>query len=120
MLEQMSRQWTNETKRIYISRPWTERQEVVQLLLIAGANVLATSFNGAIPLHIAVRQGHEDAARLLIDAWSDISSVLDCRETPLHWAVFAGAKVGTAKMLLQVTTQFTSPLSNLFPILVFK
>lgn len=48
--------------------------EVIALLLDHGARVTTRDIAGNTPLHIALSEGHEDIARLLIDTGANINA----------------------------------------------
>lgn len=78
---------------------------VVSVLLEEGqANTDARSFYegsyGVSALHVAVKKGHVDAARLLISHGADINAVDEVGKTPLHYAVGRG-HFGAVQMLVE-------------------
>src|SRR5215467_6389382 len=69
---------------------YKDRNDVVQLLLAAGANVNAKDRFSCTPLHYAVRWGRNKAvAESLLGRKAKVNTKDICGETPLHWvAVF--------------------------------
>jgi ankyrin repeat protein len=66
------------------------KPDIIQALLAEGDNVAdlqAQDIDGNTPLHLACFQGDIDAARILLDAGSDINAVNSYGESPLHLAV---------------------------------
>ena len=60
----------------------------VNLLILAGAN--PDGFNTTYrPLHFAARYGHEETARLLLDAGADVNAIGNWKQTALTEAVQA-------------------------------
>lgn len=74
--------------------------DLVQLLLIHGANVAAKSDGGWSPLHNACELGSETIVRILMGTGSDINAKLLNGMTPLHLAAQAG-HVAVVKCLLE-------------------
>jgi ankyrin repeat protein len=64
---------------------------MVALLLAHEADVHATGKNLEAPLHVAAREGHKEAAELLLIQGADVNSS-DKTGTPLFWAVFYDRK----------------------------
>jgi ankyrin repeat protein len=52
------------------------------------------------PLHVAAALGHDEVARLLLDAGASPKARDECRETPLHLAA-AGNRASTVRLLLE-------------------
>lgn len=79
-----------------------------ELLKGKGELVKDRNEDGSSPLHVAAREGHEGAIRLLLDAGADVNAIEAPREgerwlewwTPLHFAVLGG-KSKAAKILLE-------------------
>ncbi len=61
--------------------------QVEQLLARKGIDVNAKSYAGWTPLSIAVREGHEAVARLLLDHGAQIEAKDDMGRTPLYSAI---------------------------------
>lgn len=55
--------------------------------------------NGASPLHIACKNGHDRILQLLLDNGADINTYMDNGASPLYIACQNGHKI-TAKLLL--------------------
>lgn len=53
------------------------------------------------PLHIAVRQGHLDCVKLLIQAGADVNSVNAGKHTPLHEAAYRGYDAVLCELLIR-------------------
>ena len=63
----------------------------IRSLLQSGANARSRDAQGETALHRAVRGGHQDAARLLLqEGNADANATCDCGMTPLHWASITG------------------------------
>jgi len=60
------------------------RKEVVDILLMAGANVHARDDGGLIPLHNACSFGHAEVVALLLSAGADPNARDNWSYTPLH------------------------------------
>ncbi|KAL3477171.1 ankyrin repeat-containing domain protein [Aspergillus californicus] len=65
-------------------------EEIVRLLLNAGAVVALTEFDHASPLHWAVWNNHERMIGLLVDRGADLKATDAHWMTPLHWAARDG------------------------------
>lgn len=65
-------------------------QEIVELLLAAGADINARSTNGSTVLMMAVREGHAELARRLLAAGADPSLRNEAEEDALQWAMRHG------------------------------
>ncbi|VDD80994.1 unnamed protein product [Mesocestoides corti] len=76
------------------------RLDVVELLLIRGADVSAKDDGGLIPLHNACSFGHTDVVQMLLAAKSDPNAQDNWHYTPLHEAAIKG-KVDVCILLLQ-------------------
>ena len=78
------------------------RAEIVVLLLAAGANprhqTMGRYYSIGTPLHAAVREGHLDAARALLDAGVDPNLPDEGVGPPLHVAIKAG-QAGSVELL---------------------
>ncbi|TLD32578.1 putative electron transfer flavoprotein subunit alpha [Venturia nashicola] len=64
--------------------------EVVQRLLVAGADPRAVSDGGWTALHNAADKGHVHILELLLATDCNVNSTLSNGMTPLHWAAFNG------------------------------
>lgn len=64
--------------------------EVVQLLIVNGANINAKNNVGSTPLHYASTEGNTEVVNLLIDNGADINVKDHVDTTPLHKASFKG------------------------------
>ncbi|VDK22061.1 unnamed protein product, partial [Taenia asiatica] len=76
------------------------RLNVVELLIIKGADVSAKDDGGLIPLHNACSFGHTEVVQLLLAANSDPNAQDNWHYTPLHEAAIKG-KVDVCVLLLQ-------------------
>jgi len=75
--------------------------EIVELLLTHGANILALNTNGSTPLHLAVAVGHVDTAGLLLINKSAINPEDNYGSTPLHRAAEIGKTEVVAMLILR-------------------
>ncbi len=79
----------------YHSTPlhWAARnghQQVVELLLVDGAEVNVVSRYGSTPLHLAAEYGREAVTRLLLAKGAQLDLKGRYGSTPLHWAARNG------------------------------
>jgi len=65
-------------------------EEIVKLLLDAGANREVRNDHGETPLHVAAADGNRAIMRLLLDARADVNARNFAGETPLHIAARDG------------------------------
>lgn len=77
-----------------------QREDMIQRLLAAGANVGAANCNGQSALHFAAYRGDEAIARALLAAGAAASLKDAGGRTPLDWAAHRG-KTGTVELLRQ-------------------
>ncbi|PGH07901.1 hypothetical protein AJ80_07941 [Polytolypa hystricis UAMH7299] len=77
----------------------SSKEEIVKLLLDAGADVNVKNANGDTPLHSAAGSSKEEIVRLLLDAGADIDDMTKSGSTPLHSAVSA-CREDIVKLLL--------------------
>lgn len=63
------------------------RTRIVDLLVRKGAKIDARAPNLATPLMMAVREGHEDIVRALVEAGASTTAVSDRGENALAWAL---------------------------------
>jgi ankyrin repeat protein/Mg2+ and Co2+ transporter CorA len=66
------------------------RDDIIELLLVCGANVMARSDGSWTPLHNACKQGSVKVLRTLLAAGADINAKLLTGRTPLHVAAQEG------------------------------
>jgi ankyrin repeat protein len=78
------------------------RDDIIELLLIHGADVMAKSDGGWTALHNACEQGSVKVAKTLLTAGADVNARLLSGMTPLHVAAQAG-HLGVVKCLLERT-----------------
>ena len=64
--------------------------ELVKLLIAAGADVNKADKWGSPPLHSAAEYGHTDCVKLLIAAGADVNKTNEDSETPLYTAAWNG------------------------------
>lgn len=76
------------------------RDDIIELLLFHGADVMARSDGGWTALHNACQQGIVKIVRTLLTAGADINATLLTRMTPLHVAAQAG-HLDVVKCLLE-------------------
>lgn len=76
--------------------------EVVQRLLLAGADSRAVSDGGWTALHNAADKGHVRILELLLATDCDVNSILSNGMTPLHWAAFNGHEEAVKLILAKV------------------
>uniref|UniRef100_T1ISP3 Uncharacterized protein n=1 Tax=Strigamia maritima TaxID=126957 RepID=T1ISP3_STRMM len=76
------------------------RREVVEHLLLSGANVHARDDGGLIPLHNACSFGHAEVCSLLLNHGADSNARDNWNYTPLHEAAIKG-KIDVCIVLLQ-------------------
>lgn len=70
----------------------------VQSLISYGFDAMRVDRNGDTPLHLAVREGHLETARALLDA-SDVNARNNHGLSPLHWATLRGDRAMCAMLL---------------------
>ncbi|KAE9961428.1 hypothetical protein BLS_002114 [Venturia inaequalis] len=78
--------------------------EVVQRLLVAGADPRAVSDGGWTALHNAADNGHVHVLELLLETDCNVNSTLSNGMTPLHWAAFNGHEEAVKLILAKVDT----------------
>ncbi|MBP7636016.1 ankyrin repeat domain-containing protein, partial [Candidatus Ozemobacteraceae bacterium] len=66
------------------------KDDVVKLLLEAGANREARSEHGETPLHMAAADGHTSIMQMFLEAKADVNARTLAGETPLHLAAREG------------------------------
>lgn len=76
--------------------------EVVQKLLVAGADPGAVSDGGWTALHNAADKGHVRVLELLLETKCNVNSTLSNGMTPLHWAAFNGHEKVVKLLLAKV------------------
>ena len=65
-------------------------EEVVRVLLQAGADKHSSGGISITPMHVAAENGHQEVVRVLLQASADVR-VIDCAgQTPLHVAAMEG------------------------------
>ena len=74
-------------------------KDVVELLIMNGADIHMKLNDGTTPLHLAVGNGYADVARICIANGADIHSLTRTGDTPLHHAAFGGDKASTELLL---------------------
>jgi ankyrin repeat protein len=80
--------------------------EIFRLLILYGGNVNALDKGNWSPLHLAARNGHAYAVKILVAAGSELN-LQDAKHgwTPLHGAIVAGhARVGRILLELKART----------------
>lgn len=77
------------------------REEIVAVLISAGADVNATTERGTLALHAAAQNGHEKIFDRLIAAGAKVDRANDTGQTPLHLAVRYNHPQLTRKLLEQ-------------------
>ena len=75
--------WTS----LHEAAAFSEKPEVISLLLDGGADINARSISGSTPLHLAASFQTAEIVALLLDRGADINSRDMDGETPLHLAV---------------------------------
>ncbi|KAI3318545.1 hypothetical protein HD806DRAFT_526288 [Xylariaceae sp. AK1471] len=75
-------------------------EDIVQLLLNAGADINAADIVNGTPLHCAMTHGHKSIVRLLLDAGADVNRDHKDGWTPLLYAVDHG-HVDIARLLIE-------------------
>lgn len=89
--------------------------KIVQLLLIAGANIDGPK-TGYSPLHCAAKNNEEDIVQLLLDAFADFDKFDESNRTPLHLAAEKG-HLSIVKMLVDHgAATDVADLDNCFPV----
>jgi ankyrin repeat protein len=73
--------------------------EVVQRLLKAQAEVMATGMGLSTPLHVAAKNGHDAVVKVLLDAKADANKLESEGKSPLHLASEHG-RMGVVELLL--------------------
>ena len=64
--------------------------DLVNSLILGGADVCAKRANGETALHLAARYGHDDVVKSLLESQSEINTRDNDGWTPLYSAVYAG------------------------------
>ena len=59
---------------LHCASSWSNKKEVVELLIAKGADVNAKSNRGETPLHLAAYNGHKEIVVLLIDASANVNA----------------------------------------------
>ena len=75
--------------------------ENIQVLLNAGAYVMARTLDGFTPLHIAASEGTPENIRVLLNAGVDVMVRDKFDRTPLHNAARFNDKIGVIEVLLE-------------------
>lgn len=104
------------------------REEIVALLLAAGADVNATTDRGTLALHAASQNGHEKIFDRLLAAGAKVDEANDTGQTPLHLAVRfnhpllvqklleAGASPNRADMMGRTPLHYAAGMGLLRPV----
>ncbi len=90
---------------------WYGKKDIVQHLIIKGANVNARANDGTTPLHLAVHEGKLDVIRLFFPAEKEVDVNINAEaadgRTPLHMAAQYGHK-GAIEFLLKEGADITA------------
>lgn len=78
-----------------------DHQDVVMVLIAAGADVNSVNLLEESPLYVAARNGHQGVVQSLIAAGADVNSKDESQISPLHIAALRGHKV--VRLLLQLS-----------------
>ncbi len=92
--------------------------EIVQLLVVAGANVQAKAIGSESMLHIAARTGLVEATQALIDADANVDELDGRGQTPLMWAAAAG-NTDVVSQLVEYGADANISLTSGFTALMF-
>ncbi|EKX46886.1 hypothetical protein GUITHDRAFT_41660, partial [Guillardia theta CCMP2712] len=76
-----------------------DRQDILEYLLMNGADVNASTFYKVSPLHFAANSGQVLNCESLVRFGGHINAVCDHGRTPLHEAAFQGYNYTCAKLL---------------------
>jgi len=72
------------------SNPLDRQVKIIELLLVAGADIMAVNKRSESILHYAALGGHGPTITMLLVEGADSSAVTTSGETVLHWAVRSG------------------------------
>ncbi|KAM7214504.1 ankyrin [Rhypophila decipiens] len=92
----------------------TGHEDVVKILLDAGAKMEAVDQGGWTPLFWAALKGHAPIVRLLLDQGADPFRTDNSGMTPFHWSVLSGAKQ-VAILLLDHGKKFKAKTQAIMP-----
>lgn len=97
-----------------IDQPMGQRNDVVRMLLEAGADATVADRNGNTPLHWAARTGDTDAAEELLGRHAPVDAINGSEETALHWAMRTGMRGTKMVAILLENRARPSSLNYLF------
>ncbi|HEX7408441.1 MAG TPA: ankyrin repeat domain-containing protein [Candidatus Binatia bacterium] len=83
------------------SAAFSQREDVVAVLLMHGASIKAVESRGQTPLHVATERGNKPIAALLLDDGADVNSRDNEGNTPLHEATAHLGDVSAIRLLLE-------------------
>ena len=82
-------QWHGDRDAMFWSALEQHSLVIIELCITRGANVNVSNTDGELPLHWALRHGHRDIAKLLIQVKADLSVRNIEGDTPFWWALKA-------------------------------
>ncbi len=85
---------------LHFAALWGRKEIAALLLKDERVDLRTAAANGLLPLHSAVRQGHEETVRNLLDDGAELEATDPRGQRPLHWAA-RETLPGMVKLLLE-------------------